>query len=205
MFLHELPKSHNAKRKRVGRGPGSGKGKTCGRGHKGAGARAGSKTKRGFEGGQTPLNRRLPKFGFTSRNREVFQLVNLGRLEKSDKVGTGVTLTKTELCELGFIRNEKRKVKLLAKGELTKKLKITVDVASAQAVAALTSLAASSAMPTVSAWVQVWATRTPLTTSPARPPFTRRSAASTSSFRPTLSDKTTSRSSNLPSRESTRC
>ena len=135
MFLHELPKSHNAKRKRVGRGPGSGKGKTCGRGHKGAGARAGSKTKRGFEGGQTPLNRRLPKFGFTSRNREVFQLVNLGRLEKSDKVGTGVTLTKTELCELGFIRNEKRKVKLLAKGEFTKALMITVDVASEQAVA----------------------------------------------------------------------
>jgi len=72
MFLHELPASDNAKRKRVGRGPGSGKGKTCGRGHKGAGARSGSKTKRGFEGGQTPLNRRLPKFGFTSRNREVF-------------------------------------------------------------------------------------------------------------------------------------
>jgi len=135
MFLHELPASDNAKRKRVGRGPGSGKGKTCGRGHKGAGARAGSKTKRGFEGGQTPLNRRLPKFGFTSRNREVFQLINLGRLEKSDKVVTGVTLTKTELCKLGFIRNEKRKVKLLAKGEFTKTLMITVDVASEQAVA----------------------------------------------------------------------
>ena len=135
MFLHELPKSNNAKRKRVGRGPGSGKGKTCGRGHKGAGARAGAKTKRGFEGGQTPLNRRLPKFGFTSRNRQVFQLVNLGRLEKSDKVAADATLTKTELRELGFIRNEKRKVKLLAKGELTKKLKITVDVASTQAVA----------------------------------------------------------------------
>ena len=135
MFLHELPASDNAKRKRVGRGPGSGKGKTCGRGHKGAGARAGAKIKRGFEGGQTPLNRRLPKFGFTSRNRQVFQLVNLGRLEKSDKVAADATLTKAELRELGFIRNEKRKVKLLAKGELTKKLKITVDVASAQAVA----------------------------------------------------------------------
>ncbi len=65
----------------------------------------------------------------------MFQLVNLGRLEKSDKVAADATLTKAELRELGFIRNEKRKVKLLAKGELTKKLKITVDVASAQAVA----------------------------------------------------------------------
>ena len=121
--------------KRIGRGQGSGTGVTAGRGDKGQQSRSGYSRKRGFEGGQPPLNRRLPKFGFTSRNREVFQLVNLGRLEKSDKVGTGVTLTKTELCELGFIRNEKRKVKLLAKGELTKKLKITVDVASTQAVA----------------------------------------------------------------------
>ena len=70
MQLHELNAGSRKKRKRVGRGPGSGLGKTCGRGHKGAKSRSGFKNKRGFEGGQTPLKRRLPKFGFTNPNRQ---------------------------------------------------------------------------------------------------------------------------------------
>ena len=82
MQLHELNAGSRKKRKRVGRGPGSGLGKTCGRGHKGAKSRSGFKNKRGFEGGQTPLKRRLPKFGFTNPNRQTYQLVNLDRLEK---------------------------------------------------------------------------------------------------------------------------
>ena len=81
MQLHELNAGSRKKRKRVGRGPGSGLGKTCGRGHKGAKSRSGFKNKRGFEGGQTPLKRRLPKFGFTNPNRQTYQLINLDRLE----------------------------------------------------------------------------------------------------------------------------
>ena len=75
MHLHELESSKNKYRKRVGRGPGSGKGKNCGRGQNGAKSRSGYKHKRGFEGGQNPLNRRLPKFGFTSPNKEDIQII----------------------------------------------------------------------------------------------------------------------------------
>ena len=80
MQLHDLVSSKAATRKRVGRGPGSGKGKNCGRGQNGAKSRSGYKKKRGFEGGQNPLNRRLPKFGFTSPNKEVSQLIYLQNL-----------------------------------------------------------------------------------------------------------------------------
>ena len=75
MQLHELVTSKTATRKRVGRGPGSGKGKNCGRGQNGAKSRSGYKQKRGYEGGQNPLNRRLPKFGFTSPNKKIFHIL----------------------------------------------------------------------------------------------------------------------------------
>jgi large subunit ribosomal protein L15 len=140
MYLHELPDTGNKKRKRIGRGPGSGFGKTSGKGHKGAKARSGAKTKRGFEGGQTPINRRLPKFGFTSPNKISYQLVNLKRLESDQRVTADSSLTKEELRGLGLIRSLKQPVKLLGDGTLTKKLHITVDAASQSAIEAVKGL-----------------------------------------------------------------
>ena len=134
MQLHELNAGSRKKRKRVGRGPGSGLGKTCGRGHKGAKSRSGYKNKRGFEGGQTPLKRRLPKFGFTNPNRQTYQLINLDRLEKLEQLTDGASLEMQQMLEMGLIRNTKTPVKLLGRGSLTKKIKITVDKASRGAV-----------------------------------------------------------------------
>ena len=138
MHLHELNASSRKKRKRVGRGPGSGLGKTCGRGHKGAKSRSGFKNKRGFEGGQTPLKRRLPKFGFTNPNRQTYQLINLDRLEKLEQLTDGASLEMQQMVEMGLIRNTKTPVKLLGRGSLTKKIKITVDKASRGAVESVT-------------------------------------------------------------------
>ena len=138
MQLHELNAGSRKKRKRVGRGPGSGLGKTCGRGHKGAKSRSGFKNKRGFEGGQTPLKRRLPKFGFTNLNRQTYQLINLDRLEKLEQLTDGASLEMQQMLEMGLIRNTKTPVKLLGRGSLTKKIKITVDKASRGAVESVT-------------------------------------------------------------------
>lgn len=137
MFLHDLESSKTATRKRVGRGPGSGTGKTCGKGHKGAKSRSGYKQKRGFEGGQTPLNRRLPKFGFTSPNKQISQLINLQTLEENPLVENGSTLNKIQLKELGLIKKENKPVKLLGNGSLTKKINIEVDMASNTAIEAV--------------------------------------------------------------------
>jgi large subunit ribosomal protein L15 len=138
MQLHELNAGSGKKRKRVGRGPGSGLGKTCGRGHKGAKSRSGFKNKRGFEGGQTPLKRRLPKFGFTNPNRQTYQLINLDGLEKLEQLTDGASLEMQQMLEMGLIRNTKTPVKLLGRGSLTKKIKITVDKASRGAVESVT-------------------------------------------------------------------
>ena len=138
MQLHELNAGSRKKRKRMGRGPGSGLGKTCGRGHKGAKSRSGFKNKRGFEGGQTPLKRRLPKFGFTNPNRQTYQLINLDRLEKLEQLTDGASLEMQQMLEMGLIRNTKTPVKLLGRGSLTKKIKITVDKASRGAVESVT-------------------------------------------------------------------
>ncbi|MCH2296339.1 MAG: 50S ribosomal protein L15 [SAR324 cluster bacterium] len=138
MHLHELNAGSRKKRKRVGRGPGSGLGKTCGRGHKGAKSRSGFKNKRGFEGGQTPLKRRLPKFGFTNPNRQTYQLINLDRLENLEQLTDGTSLETQQMLEMGLIRNTKTPVKLLGRGSLTKKIKITVDKASRGAVESVT-------------------------------------------------------------------
>ena len=138
MQLHKLNAGSRKKRKRVGRGPGSGLGKTCGRGHKGAKSRSGFKNKLGFEGGQTPLKRRLPKFGFTNPNRQTYQLINLDRLEKLEQLTDGASLEMQQMLEMGLIRNTKTPVKLLGRGSLTKKIKITVDKASRGAVESVT-------------------------------------------------------------------
>ena len=147
MQLHELNAGSRKKRKRVGRGPGSGLGKTCGRGHKGAKSRSGFKNKRGFEGGQTPLKRRLPKFGFTNPNRQTYQLINLDRLEKLEQLTDGASLEMQQMLEMGLIRNTKTPVKLLGRGSLTKKIKITVDKASRGAVESVTQAGGEVSIP----------------------------------------------------------
>lgn len=111
-----------AKRKRVGRGSGSGWGCTSGKGHKGQKARTGGGVRVGFEGGQTPLYRRLPqRRGFNNINRKEFAIVNLDDLERFE-AGTEVTLDL--LIEKGIIKNIKDGVKVLGEGELTKALKV---------------------------------------------------------------------------------
>jgi len=117
--------------KRVGRGPGSGLGKTAGRGMKGQGKRsAGRETPLWFEGGQMPLVRRLPKRGFYNRNRRVCQTVNLGQLAV---FGEGAAVDPTVLVERGVVRSPKTPIKLLAEGDAPAKLVIKVHKVSAAA------------------------------------------------------------------------
>ena len=126
-------------RMRVGRGPGSGKGKTAGRGVKGQKARSGVSI-HGFEGGQMPLHMRMPKRGFTNRNRLDFAEVNLWRLEQAiaaGKLDAKVAIDAAVLIKAGVIRREKDGVKLLGKGDLTTKLTLTVYSATSAARAAV--------------------------------------------------------------------
>lgn len=108
-------------RKRIGRGHGSGTGKTSGKGHKGQNSRSGGGVKPGFEGGQMPLQRRLPKRGFTSLNKKVYALVNLRDLDVFD---TGSVVNLEALGKAGLISAIKDGVKILADGELTKSLTV---------------------------------------------------------------------------------
>ena len=108
-------------RKRIGRGPGSGTGKTSGKGHKGQNARSGGGVKPGFEGGQMPLHRRLPKRGFTSLNKKVYALVNLRDL---DVFEAGSVVDVEALGKAGLIAGIKDGVKILADGELGKSLTV---------------------------------------------------------------------------------
>ena len=110
------------KKKRVGRGPGSGLGKTSGRGHKGAQSRSGYSFKRGFEGGQMPLHRRVPKRGFTNIFRTEYDVVNLDQLEAA--FDAGATVTVETLREHGLVGSRKSLVKILGRGELTKALTV---------------------------------------------------------------------------------
>jgi len=128
----------NRKRKRVGRGIGSGLGKTCGRGHKGAGSRAGAVRSSLYEGGQMPLFRRVPKRGFNNAEfRTVYNVVNVGQLEHRFEAGTQVT--PEAMLEAGLIRNLRNKVKVLGEGELTKKLKVEAAKFSASAEQKITA------------------------------------------------------------------
>lgn len=111
----------NKKRKRVGRGDGSGHGKTSGRGHKGQGARSGAGTRPGFEGGQMPLQRRLPKRGFHNPFRVEMAVVNLEQLEVFP---SGSEVTPELLVEKGMVRGKNRRVKILGDGSLSKPLTI---------------------------------------------------------------------------------
>ena len=122
-------KGANREKKRVGRGPGSGHGKTAGRGHKGARSRAGYKTKPGFEGGQMPLQRRLPKRGFNNKFRTEYTIVSLSQL---DRFEANQEVSVETLVQAGIVKAG-RPVKVLANGELTKPLTVNVDKVSGQA------------------------------------------------------------------------
>ncbi len=116
-------------RKRVGRGPGSGLGKTAGRGHKGAKSRSGYKSKPGFEGGQMPLQRRLPKRGFNNKFKKEYDIVSLSQLDKFD---SGQEVTTQALIAAGIVKSG-RLAKVLANGEITKPLTVKVAKVSSQA------------------------------------------------------------------------
>jgi len=114
------------KRKRVGRGKGSGHGKTCGRGHKGCGQRAGGRVRGTYEGGQMPLFRRIPKRGFSNYNfAKRYEIVNVSQLEHFFDDGTAISIE--ELVNAGLVDSAKSKVKILGDGELTKKLSVSAQ------------------------------------------------------------------------------
>ena len=138
MKLHELQPVEGSRkeRNRVGRGIGSGNGKTSGRGQKGQKARSGGGVRPGFEGGQTPLFRRLPKRGFTNINAKEYALVNLDQLNVFED---GTEVTPAVLKEAGIVRAEKSGVKVLGNGELTKKLTVKAAKFSKSAEAAITA------------------------------------------------------------------
>jgi large subunit ribosomal protein L15 len=136
MKLHELKPAEGSRkeRKRLGRGIGSGQGKTAGKGHKGQNARSGGGVRLGFEGGQTPLFRRLPKRGFTNVNRKEFAVVNLDTLNRFED---GTVVTPELLIETGVVKSEKAGIKILAKGNVEKKLTVKAHKFSSAAVVAI--------------------------------------------------------------------
>ncbi|NBD29195.1 MAG: 50S ribosomal protein L15 [Alphaproteobacteria bacterium] len=141
MKLHELRDNDgaNTKRMRVGRGPGSGKGKTGGRGLKGQKSRSGVAIK-GYEGGQMPLYQRLPKRGFNKPNRKKFAVVNLGLIQKfidAKKLDAKGEITEDTLLEAGVIRRKLDGVRVLGKGEISAKVTLNVTGASKGAVEAV--------------------------------------------------------------------
>ena len=132
MKLHELMPAEGSTKepKRVGRGHGSGNGKTAGKGHKGQKARAGRGFRAGFEGGQMPLQRRVPKRGFNNIFATEYAIVNVSALEVFEY---GATVNATVLAEKGLIKSANENVKILGNGELTKKLTVTASAFSASA------------------------------------------------------------------------
>jgi len=142
MKLNEIKDNDGARKSRirVGRGIGSSKGKTAGRGGKGQTARTGVRIN-GFEGGQTPIHRRLPKRGFNNYTRREFETINTGEIQKavdSGKLNAKEAITIEALKTAGLVRNAAVDIKLLAKGEITVKVNVSVTAASEAAVAAVT-------------------------------------------------------------------
>lgn len=141
MKLNDLRDNKGARKKRmsVGRGIGSGKGKTCGRGVKGQKARTGVSI-RGFEGGQMPIHRRLPKRGFNPLNPKDYAELNLGRLQEAidaGRVDAKKPITENDLMKSGVCARARDGVRLLGKGELKAKVELTIAGASASAIAAI--------------------------------------------------------------------
>ncbi len=133
MKLHELSPAPGSRqeRKRVGRGTGSGMGKTSTRGHKGQNARSGGGVRPGFEGGQNPLYRRLPKRGFTNPTRKEYAIVNIEELNSFE---AGTEVTPELLFEQGIVKNAKSGIKFLGNGEVTVKLTVKANKFSQSAV-----------------------------------------------------------------------
>jgi large subunit ribosomal protein L15 len=143
--LHDLspvPGSHRD-RKRVGRGPGSGTGKTSGRGEKGQKARSGASIPAGFEGGQMPLHRRIPKRGFHNRNRVEYQVVNVGDLS-----GLEGQVDPAALRAAGLIGSLRKPVKILGNGDLTAKVSVIAHAFSASARAKIEAAGGTATVPT---------------------------------------------------------
>lgn len=150
MKLHELRDNPGAthRRKRVGRGPGSGLGKTAGRGIKGQKSRSGVALK-GYEGGQMPLYQRLPKRGFTKPNRKEYAVVNLGLIQAfvdAGKIDAGAEIDEAALVASGLVRRVRDGVRVLGKGEVTSALRLRVTGASAGAVSAVEAAGGSLAV-----------------------------------------------------------
>ncbi|MDR1296177.1 MAG: 50S ribosomal protein L15 [Deltaproteobacteria bacterium] len=139
MRLHELGPLPGSKhrRKRVGRGEGSGLGKTAGRGHKGQKSRSGAHIRPGFEGGQMPLQRRLPKRGFTNIFKKVYSLVNVGSLAV---FAAGSVIDAETLMAAGLVHTTRLPVKLLAEGDVGRGLTVKVQAASKKAVEKIAAL-----------------------------------------------------------------
>ncbi len=138
MKLNELkpPEGSRKNRKRIGRGVASGHGRTSGRGHKGQLSRSGAKRKYGYEGGQMPLQRRVPKFGFTNIFKKQFQIVNVEQLEI---FSDGETINKDTLLKSGIINKKSIDVKILGRGEVKKSLTIEAKAFSKTAIEKITS------------------------------------------------------------------
>jgi large subunit ribosomal protein L15 len=131
------PKGAKHAKKRVGRGQGSGHGKTAARGHKGAQSRSGYKSKRGFEGGQMPLHRRIPKRGFHNLFRDEYAVVNLDTL--ADRFDAGTEISVDLLREQGLVRKGATKIKVLARGDLSKALTVRAHRFSSKAAEKITA------------------------------------------------------------------
>ncbi len=138
MSLNKLkpPKGAKHAKKRVGRGPGSGHGKTASRGHKGAQSRSGFRRKRGFEGGQMPLHRRVPKRGFRNPFRVEYAVVNIDTLVEVFEDGSSVT--PELLLERGLVRDARKPVKVLGRGDVSKQLTVRAHKFSESAVKKIT-------------------------------------------------------------------
>ena len=136
MRLHEMKYTEGARRnsKRIGRGQGSGHGKTAGKGNKGQNARSGGGVALGFEGGQTPIWRRLPKRGFTNFTRKEYSIVNVELLNRFEE---GTEVTPELLKQAGLVRKELDGIKILGVGELQKKLTVKANKFSKSAVEAI--------------------------------------------------------------------
>jgi len=135
MKLHELSPAEGSKKavKRIGRGAGSGQGKTAGKGHKGAKARSGYSRRPGFEGGQMPLQRRVPKRGFNNIFRTEYAVVNVASLE--ERFDANATVDEESLKACGLIKKELDGIKVLGNGEITKALTVKVSAISESAKA----------------------------------------------------------------------
>jgi len=155
MMIHEITEKAGKykSRKRIGRGHGSGSGKTSGRGHKGARSRAGFSRRPAFEGGQMPYFRRIPKRGFTNADfRTVYHIVNVASLEERFK--KGATVDAATLVESGLVRNFNNPIKVLGQGELTIKLDVTADKFSASAATKIEAAGGSVTVIEKKKWVR---------------------------------------------------